>query len=191
MSSKLQAPGQRIAVVGVTASGKTTTAAHLARILHIPHVELDALHWQPGWQPLDLEPFRALVAEAVARSAWVTDGNYSKVHDLILERADTLVWLDYSLLVIFYHLTYRTLKRIYTKEVLWNTNRETWRGAFFSRDSLFVWAIQSYPKLKERYARLHENPRYANIQIIRLRSPRQTNAWLAWLADRAPQVHTE
>jgi adenylate kinase family enzyme len=37
----------RIAVIGVTGSGKTTFANQLAQILLVPHVELDALHWMP------------------------------------------------------------------------------------------------------------------------------------------------
>ena len=39
--------GRRIVVVGTSASGKTTMARRLSRALHIPHVELDALHWDP------------------------------------------------------------------------------------------------------------------------------------------------
>ncbi len=59
------APGvsARVAVVGLSGSGKTTVAAELARILGCPHVELDALHWGPGWSEAEPETFRA-AAEA-------------------------------------------------------------------------------------------------------------------------------
>ncbi len=40
--------GQRIVVVGTTGSGKTTLAAQLALIAGCPHIELDALHWEPN-----------------------------------------------------------------------------------------------------------------------------------------------
>ena len=94
---------------------------------------------------MEREAFRQAVAQALSGPAWVTDGNYSKVRDLIWSRATTLVWLDYSLPVILWQLTQRTWKRIITHEELWNGNRETWRGALFSKDSLFLWAVQTYP----------------------------------------------
>lgn len=185
-----QTPGPRICVIGITGSGKTTTAARLAQIMGILHVELDAIHWLPGWQQRDLEPFRALVAQAVDRPTWVSDGNYSKVRDLLWDRATTLVWLDYPLVVTLWLLLKRTLKRLWSKELLWNTNRESWKNTFFTRDSLFVWALQSYPKLKREYPLLLKADRYAHLQVICLTSPRQTSAWLAWLAHHAPSIRT-
>ena len=90
-------PGpRRIAVVGTSGSGKTTLAHRLAERLGIPHVELDALHWGPNWTPVAADLFRERVAQALSGEAWVVDGNYSRVRDIIWTRADTLVWLDYS-----------------------------------------------------------------------------------------------
>ena len=177
-------PGPRIAVVGVSGSGKTTTAAHLARILEKPHVELDALHWQPNWVMTERETFRRLVAQALSGPDWVTDGNYSKARDLIWGRATTVVWLDYPLLVTLWQLTWRTLKRILSQEELWNGNRETLRGAFFSKDSLFLWALNSYPRHHRTYPQLFASPEYAHLQVIRLRSRRATAAWLKGLEEK-------
>ncbi len=92
---------RRIVVVGTSGSGKTTMAARLAEGLGLPHVELDAIHWGPGWTPLAVEEFRERTAEALAGEAWSTDGNYSGVRDIVWSRADTLVWLDYALPVVF------------------------------------------------------------------------------------------
>ncbi len=171
-------PGPRIVVVGVTGCGKTTTALHLARILGFPHVELDALHWQPNWVMTEREPFRLLVAQALSGPNWVTDGNYRKASDLIWARATTIVWLDYTLPVILWQLTRRTLKRVITREELWNGNRETLRGAFFSKDSLFVWALQTYPRYRKTYPQFFARPENDHLQVIRLRSRRETAGWL-------------
>lgn len=151
---------QRIAVVGTTGSGKTTLAQQLAERLGIPHVELDALYWGPNWTEPTREEFRARVAQAVAGDRWVADGNYSKVRDLVWSRADTAVWLDYSLPVILWQLARRTLRRVATQEELWSGNRERMRGAFFSRNSLFVWALQTYWRRRRDYPRLLAQPEY-------------------------------
>src|SRR4051812_41036327 len=83
---------KRVAVVGVTGSGKTTLSRHLAARLDLPWMELDALHWGPRWTVADSDVFRAEVARSVSGCRWVADGNYSKVRDLVWGRADTLVW---------------------------------------------------------------------------------------------------
>jgi adenylate kinase family enzyme len=84
-------PGPRTVFVGVTGSGKTTAARRLAHILAVPHVELDSLHWEPGWQPAPTDIFRQRVEQALSGSAWTTDGNYSKARDIVWSRATTLV----------------------------------------------------------------------------------------------------
>src|SRR6266699_1091454 len=62
---------QRISVVGNSGSGKTTLARGIAAALSIPHLELDSVFHQPGWQPLDTEEFRRAVAAFTAGESWV------------------------------------------------------------------------------------------------------------------------
>jgi len=102
--------GRRIVVVGTTGSGKTTLAGELARRLEVPHVELDALHWEPGWTEAPTDLFRERVTHALSGEAWVADGNYSAVRDIVWSRADTIVWLDYSLPTMLYRLARRTFR---------------------------------------------------------------------------------
>jgi adenylate kinase family enzyme len=179
-SDRLMAsPSPRIAIIGVTGSGKTTLAARLSLALNIPNVELDALHWQPNWVMSELSTFRGQVAQALSGPAWVVDGNYSKVRDLIWPRANTLVWLDYPLSVILLQLTRRTFERVFTRVELWNGNRETFRGAFFSRDSLFLWALQTYQRHRIEYTRLLSQPEYAHLQVVHLHSRKDTRRWIS------------
>ena len=73
---------------------------------------------------------------------WVVDGNYtSKVGAVVLPRADTVVCLHPPFPLAFWRLVKRTVSRAWTKESLWNTNRESWRLSFMSRDSILLWGI--------------------------------------------------
>jgi len=102
----------RIAVVGTTCAGKTTVAKRLAEIHGVPHIELDALHWGPDWSEPSAEEFRARVEEALTVDGWVADGSYhGKLGDLVLERAELVVWLDPPLPTILHRLGARTVRR--------------------------------------------------------------------------------
>lgn len=174
-------PPGRISVVGTTGSGKTTVACQIARRLEIPHVELDALYWGPDWTPASLQVFRGRVADAVSEDAWVVDGNYSKVRDIVWGRAETVVWLDYKLSVVLWQLTRRTFRRAIGQEELWNGNRESLRQALFSRDSIILWALKTYRRRREEYPALFEGPTYAHLTVVHLRSPRSPHAWVEGL----------
>jgi adenylate kinase family enzyme len=165
---------RKIAVVGTTGSGKTTVARRLAAHHEVPHIELDALHSGPEWTEPRTDDFRARVESAISVSGWVVDGSYhGKLGDLVLERADLVVWLDPPLSTILRRLWTRTLDRIRKGDELWGGNRETWRGAFFSRNSLFVWALKTHRGRRRRYAE-----RLARYDMVRLRSAREAEAWL-------------
>jgi adenylate kinase family enzyme len=177
---------RRIAIVGVSGSGKTTLAQQLSEQFGLPHVELDALHWDPGWTPAPAEVFRQRAAEALQGETWVVDGNHPEVRNLIWSRADTVVWLDYGLVLVMWRLIVRTFRRTATREVLWNGNRERdLRAHFFSRKSIFLWALQTYGQRRREYPAMFKMPEYAHVQTVRLRSPRATTSWLASLARPA------
>lgn len=172
---------QRLSVVGTSGSGKTTVASQIAQRLGIPHVELDALHWGPDWTPAPLDVFRERVARVLDGDSWAVDGNYSKVRDIVWSRADTVVWLDYALPVIMWQLVQRTARRSLTREELWGGNRESLRRAVLTRDSILLWALQTYWRRKREYPILLSEPGCAHLLVVRLGSPRETRNWLASL----------
>jgi adenylate kinase family enzyme len=179
---------RRIAVIGTSCSGKTTLAAHLAHRLGVRHIELDALNWQPNWTQTPTDEFRARVVDAVSTDAWVIDGNYSKSRDIVWARANTIIWLDYALPVILARLFKRTLRRIFTREELWNGNRETLRGTLLSRDSLLAWALKTYRRRRRETPIWLARPEYQHLTLIHLTSPQAANRWLAHLAVSLPEI---
>ena len=80
--------------------------------LGIPYIELDALHWEPNWTEAPDEVMRERVRSAISGEAWVVDGNYSAIRDLVWARADTVVWLDLPLPTILARYARRTIRRL-------------------------------------------------------------------------------
>ena len=170
---------QRINFVGKTGSGKTTMAARLAAQIDAPHIELDALNWGPNWTPVPRPRFEQAVRDALTVPRWVVDGNYSSVRSVIMPALQLMVWLDYPLPVSYWRLTRRGLRRIVTRENLWQSgNREHARSMFASRDSLYVWAYKSHRTHRLRYPAVVNHPDWAHVALVRLRSPAAAERWL-------------
>jgi adenylate kinase family enzyme len=101
---------KRILVFGPSGAGKSTLARHIGARLGIPVVHLDMIYWNPGWVPVEREPFRERVAEAAAGDAWVMDGNYTNHLDLRLPRAQAVIWLDLPRYVYFPRTVWRMIR---------------------------------------------------------------------------------
>ena len=163
-----------VVMASASCSGKTTLGRELARRLDAPFVELDALNHGPNWQQATAEELCARVEPLVAGPRWVVDGSYrSKLGDLVLERSDAVVWLDFPRRVWVPRLLRRTLRRAVRRERLWNDNRETIWNGFFARDSLLRFALRTYAPRRRGYPA--ELGRY---NLVRLRSPRELERWL-------------
>jgi len=172
-------PGRRINVIGTSGSGKTTMARRLAARLGVPHIELDDLHWGPNWTEEPDEIFRERVDRRLVGEGWTTDGNYGVVRDIVWSRADTVVWLDYSLPLILWRLTRRTFSRAVLNEEIWHGNKESLRTHFFTKDSLYLWVFQTYKSRRKQYSELLAQPEHAHLKKIRLCSAREAYRWLA------------
>ena len=170
---------QRIHVVGTSGSGKTMLAKQIAQRLQIPHVELDALHWEPNWTPAENPVFRDRVERALQSDRWVVDGNYSRVRDLIWSQADAIVWLDYPFWLVFSRVVWRTLRRGLTRQTLWNSNQESLVTAF-SKGSMVLWMLKTYHKRRRDYPAMLQQQQQQSPQmaIVTLRSVRATKIWL-------------
>lgn len=170
---------RRIVVIGTTGSGKSTLAKRLAAQTGLRVIELDALYWGRDWQGVPVDLFRHRVERETRDGGWIVVGNYGQVRDLVWPAADTLVWLDLPLSRVMWRLAWRTVRRAATKEELWGTgNRESFVNAFFSRQSILLWALKTHRRNRERYgkecAALAET-----MQVVRLSSPREVERFLA------------
>jgi adenylate kinase family enzyme len=174
---------KRVCILGsASGSGKTTLGRVLADRLGVPFHELDALNHGPGWTEATAAELRARVEPIVAGPAWVIDGGYrGKLGDLILARADTVVWLDLPRRVWLPRLLLRTARRVVLRKELWNGNRETLRGVLWGRNALIPFAWRVFAERRRRYP-----VELAPYPVVRLRSSRQVARFLAALPSQGP-----
>jgi adenylate kinase family enzyme len=171
---------RRVAVIGPSCSGKTTTAGRLATILGVPHIELDALHHDAGWReaPAELLQERVRAALAAAPEGWVVDGNYfGKLGPLVLDRADTIVWLDIPYGKAVRRVLRRTLVRSLRRTELWNGNRESLRNAL-GRQSIVRWVLSTHRRFGARWA-----SRLEGRNVVRVTD---ADAWLQSIQATEP-----
>jgi adenylate kinase family enzyme len=169
---------QRIVVIGSTGSGKTTLSQNLSGQLGLARIELDAIHWGADWTARDPGDIHTQTEAAIRVDRWVVDGNWKVVFDLVLKKADTVVWLNYPLPLVLWRLFRRTVRRAIRQEELWNGNVENWKEHFLSRNSIFLYAIRHTYRFRKTYRDRFNDPAYSHLQMIELRSPRQTWQWL-------------
>lgn len=170
----------RYVVIGTSGSGKTTLARQIARRLGIPHIEMDALHWESGWIGAPKETLIQRVAAAISAPDWVLDGNYSVTRDMVWSRATHLIWLDYSFPLIWWRICSRSLRRAIRREELWNGNRESLRK-LLSRDSILLWVLKTYWRRRREYPELLARPEYHHLVILRFSTQQETEKWLGGL----------
>jgi adenylate kinase family enzyme len=173
-------PYHRIVVVGTTSSGKSTLAGQLAEKIGGDFIDLDALHWEPNWVGAKPEVFRERVETAIRSQIWVVAGNYHVVRDVIWQRAEAVIWLDYPFHIVFWRMLKRTIRRAVTQEELWNGNRESfWKHLMlWSDESLFNWLFKTYWRRKREYPKLFALPENAHLQVIHFKHPKETEHWL-------------
>jgi adenylate kinase family enzyme len=160
-------------------------ARRLSRALALPHLELDSIYHQAGWQPLPDEQFRKATTEFISQDRWVVDGNYNShgVADIVWQHADTIIWLDLPRRVSTWRVARRTVIRALTREELWNGNREPLTN-FYRLDpyqNVIVWSFTRHRSTREAYQRKLTDGTWAHANVIRLEGQRAVDSLLGRL----------
>ena len=102
------------------------------------------------------------------------------MRDLVWHKAEVILWLDYSLWLIFWRLWNRTWRRWWYEEELWNGNREKiwWHFKIWSDESLFKWLFKTYWRRKREYPELLALPEHRHLEVIRFTHPKEADEWL-------------
>jgi hypothetical protein len=170
---------RRVCIFGASGSGKTTLGRWLAGQRNLRFVDLDDLHWLPGWVERATADFRDEVDRVTRGPAWVVAGNYSEARDLLWPRADTLVWLDLALPRVLWRTSLRVFRQAYSGEPICNGNRQRIGALVFGSDSLLGHTLRTYHARRREWPAALSQPRHARAIVYRLRSPREVAAWRA------------
>jgi adenylate kinase family enzyme len=161
-------------MASASGNGKTTVGRELAGRLEVPFVELDALVHGAGWTEMSDQDLHEQLRPILAADGWVIDGSYTrKLGRLVIDVADTIVWLDLPIRVWFPRLVRRSYRRLRGSEPLWNGNRETLRGLVGGRDSLFGYALMTHFRRRRRWPEL-----LAGKHVVRLRTEAEVATFL-------------
>jgi adenylate kinase family enzyme len=167
----------RILIVGTSGSGKTTLGRALAATLELPFIETDGLCHGRGWREVNDVVLHDELTAVLQAPDWVIDNGYSrKVGDLVLHHAEAVIWLDLALRTCARRVITRSLRNLLFREELWNGNRQTFKRAFWGRDSLLVWTVRNRSSLRatipDRVRRAPNQPK-----LVRLQTPAQVHSW--------------
>ncbi len=105
---------QKIYIIGIVASGKTTLAKALSTKKGLPFYELDAIaHGGEDTQRHKRTPDeqQQIIADIDAAGGWIIEGTYRKSCHCLLDLADTIVFLDTPLHTRLYRIFCRFIKQ--------------------------------------------------------------------------------
>lgn len=161
---------QRVLVIGPCGAGKSTLSTALAARLKLPLYHMDQLNWKPGWVVGSVEDLKRKLAEIVATDRWLIDGNYGGTLADRLERADTVIYLDFPIRLC----VARLLRRIWTYRGRSRPDMTPDCPERFDLAFLFYlmrWNSGPRPRTEQRLKGFED-------KLIRLPSPEALQRWL-------------
>lgn len=87
---------KRIVIIGGPGTGKTTLAKKLAKKYQLPVFHIDGIHLLPHWKKRNRIERDKIILEKVKEEKWIFDGTYETTLEARVERADLIIFLDYS-----------------------------------------------------------------------------------------------
>jgi len=177
----------RIAVIGSPGTGKTSLATSLSNIFNLPHIEHDKLVnfirvKVNGWNKFSNILLRKMIINISRNRAWIYDAsffNLIQTSEIYLSRADIVLWLDYSFLIIIFRLIRRTFNRLFLNREKKIYYKENFPFALKRELKTHYLFIKRHYRNKKNYKIIFEESRFNHLSIIRLKSPRETTEWLS------------
>ena len=101
---------KKVMIIGCCGAGKSTFSRKLHDIIKLELIHLDKEYWKPNWTQTPKPIWRQKVRKLAAKPSWIIDGNYGSTMDIRMEKADTIIFLDYSTTVCLWRVISRAFK---------------------------------------------------------------------------------
>lgn len=160
----------RISIVGGSGSGKSTLCNILSKELGLPAIHLDAINYEPNWVEIDKAERDNIILSKAQDDKWVIDGNYNKTLKERFDKADLIIWLDYSTLKQLHEI----LKRYFTTR---NSERPEIPGCKERLEPEFIKYVLTYNK-KKRPVILDYLKDVPKEKVLIFKHQKDLNAWL-------------
>ncbi len=87
---------KRIALIGISASGKSTASKLVELKTQLPLFHMDQLFWRGNWEGVPEEEYLEKHTSLIAEEKWIIEGYVDEKMSERLKRADLVLYLDYS-----------------------------------------------------------------------------------------------
>jgi adenylate kinase family enzyme len=166
---------QRILVIGCSGAGKSTLSRALGQRLALPIIHLDRAYWRAGWRSIPDEDFASAVDELIKADRWVMDGNFARTMEVRLQRADTVVYLDFP--------RWRCLWRVTKRVLLWHCRSSPMRldmsdGCPEKWDWEFIEWVWNFRHVQHQQTVAALARHAARIRVVILRTPADVRDFL-------------
>lgn len=101
---------KRICIVGAPGTGKTTLSKKLGEKYNLPVCHLDSFHQLPNWKLRDETERDNLILEVTKKEEWILDGTFTNTLLERINRADIVIFLDYSTIAALKGVIKRIIK---------------------------------------------------------------------------------
>jgi len=96
MEGEVTMKEKKIAILGITGSGKSTFSRKLAQKARLPLFHMDALFWKSGWtETPEVEYTEGQSSILLNHDSWIIDGWVNEGLAERLRQADLILYLDY------------------------------------------------------------------------------------------------